>query len=143
MAVIAALKPIYHNPQNPGCFGDIDRLLRRAKQLKVLSFNRQDVVEYLRGDQVYTLHKTARRHYQRNHIYVGVINAQWQADLADMQKLESQNDGMRYLLTVIYVFSRFGWVKPVKTEDAPTVTAAFYNVLNGAAPRLPRRIQTD
>ena len=49
MAAVDAIKRIYHNTQGPGCFGGIDRLLRRAKQLKVPSVNRQDVFEYLRG----------------------------------------------------------------------------------------------
>ena len=99
--------------------------------------NRQDVVEYLRGEQAYTLHKPARRHYKSNHIYVGGIDAQWQADLADMQGLARQNDGMRYLLTVIDVFSKFAWVEPVNSKDAPAVTAAFRMVLDGAAPPVP------
>ena len=107
MAAVDALNRIYHNPQNPGCFGGIDRLLRRAKQLKVPSVNCQVVIEYIRGEQAYILHKPARRHYQRNHIYIGYIDAQWQADLAEMQQLAPQNDGMRYLLTVIDVFSKF------------------------------------
>ena len=143
MAFVDVLKRIYHNFQDPGSFGGIDRLLRRVKQLHVASVNFQDVVEYLGGEQDYTLHKPARRHYQRNHIYVGGIDTQWQADLADMQGLACQNDGMRYLLTVIDVFSKFAWVEPVKTKDAPAVTAAFRNMLNGAAPRRPRRLQTD
>ena len=143
MAALDALKRIYHNPEDPGSLGGIDRLRRRAKQLKVPRVNRQDVVEYLREEQAYTLHKPARRHYQHNHIYVGGIDAQWQADLADMQGLARQNDGMRYLLTVIDVFSKFDWVEPVKTKDALAVTAAFRNVLNGTAPRGPRRLQND
>ena len=97
----------------------------------------------MRGKQAYTLHKPARRHYTRNHIYVGGIDVQWQADLADMQGLACQNDGMRYLLTVIDVFSKFAWVSPVKSKDGPAVSAAFRQVLERAAPRRPRRLQTD
>ena len=44
------------------------------------------------------------------------IDAQWQADLADMQVLASQNDGMRYILTVIDVFSKFAWSEPVHSK---------------------------
>ena len=56
MAALNALKRIYHNPQDPGSLGG------RAKQLQVPRVSRQDVVEYLRGEQAYTLHKPARRH---------------------------------------------------------------------------------
>ena len=75
MAALDALKRIYHNPQNQGSLCGIDRVLRKAKQLQVPRVSCQDVVEYLRGEQAYTLHKPARRHYQRNHIYVGGIDA--------------------------------------------------------------------
>ena len=60
-----------------------------------------------------------------------------------MQGLAQQNDGMRYLLTVIDVFSKFAWVAPVKSKDGTAVTAAFREVLERVAPRRPRRLQTD
>ena len=75
MAAVGVLKRIYHNSQDPGCFGGINRLLLQAKHLKVPSVNRQDIVEYLRGEQADTLLTPVRRHYKRNHIYVGGINA--------------------------------------------------------------------
>ena len=71
------------------------------------------------------------------------IDAQWQADLADMQVIATQNGGMRYLLTVIDVFSKFAWAIPVHSKDATTITAAFEQVLTTANPRHPRRLQTD
>lgn len=138
-----ALKKIYHDPQDPGSYGGVDRLLKRAKELNVPGANRHAVEEYLRGEQAYTLHKPARRHYVRNHIYVAGIDAQWQADLADMQGIARQNHGMRYMLTVIDVFSKFAWVAPVKSKDAKSVSEAFAKVLFDAAPRKPRRLQTD
>ena len=71
------------------------------------------------------------------------IYAQWQADLANMQGIAKQNGGMRYLLTVIDVFSKFAWAIPVHSKDAKTITAAFGQVLTTANPRHPRRLQTD
>ena len=71
------------------------------------------------------------------------IDAQWQADLADMQGIARQNGGMSYLLTVIDVFSKFAWVVPVYSKDAKAITAAFDQVLKAAHPRHPRRLKTD
>ena len=90
MAPTDALKRIYHDPKDPGFLGGVDRLLKRANQLKVPGVNRNEVVNYLRGEQAYTLHKPARRHYKHNPIYVGGINAQWQAHLADMQAFRAK-----------------------------------------------------
>ena len=71
------------------------------------------------------------------------IDTQWQADLADMQDIAKQNGGMRYLLTVIDVFSKFAWAIPVNSKNAKAITAAFGQVLTTAYPRHPRRQQTD
>ena len=70
MDVEEELKPINRNPADPGSLGGIDRLLRRAKQLKVPGVNRLVVKQFLKGAQAYTFHKPARRRYVRNRTYV-------------------------------------------------------------------------
>ena len=87
MDVEEELRRIYRNPADPGSLGGIDQLLRRAKQLKVPGVNRLVVEQFLNGEQAYTLHKPARRRYVRNRTYVTGIDAQWQADVADMQAI--------------------------------------------------------
>ena len=94
-----ALSKIYHNPKDPGSLGGVERVLRRARQLNVPDVSRQTVQKYLRSEQAYTLHKLARRRLTRNHTFVAGIDAQWQADLADMQGFARQNGRMRYLLS--------------------------------------------
>ena len=80
-----ALSKIFHDPICPGSLDGVDRLLQRARQLHVRGVTRQTVKEYLKSEQTYTLNKPARRWLTRNHTYVSGVNAQWQADLADMQ----------------------------------------------------------
>ena len=76
MDVQEKLRRIYRNPADPGSLGGIDRLQRRAKQLKVPGVNRLLVEQFLKGEQAYTLHKPARRRYVRNRTYVAEIDAQ-------------------------------------------------------------------
>ena len=89
------LSKIYHYPKDPGSLVGVERLLRRARQLHATVATRTKVEEYLRSEQAYTLHKQARRRFTRNHTYVAGIDAQWQADLADMQGIARQNGEMR------------------------------------------------
>ena len=91
----------------------------------------------------YTLHKPARRNFVRNKTRVSGIDVQWQADLADMQGLSRLNKGVRYLLTVIDVLSKYAWVIPVKDKSAKEMLEAFRKLLFQAAPRKPSRLQTD
>ena len=64
------LSRIYHDPEDPGFLGGVERLLRRAKQLNVPGVTQKQVEEYLRNEQAYTLHKPARRRFIRNQTYV-------------------------------------------------------------------------
>ena len=137
------LSRIDHDPKDSCSLGGVERLLRRAKKLNVPGVTRKNVEEYLRSEQAYTLHKPARRRFARYHTYVAGIDAQWQADLADMQGIAKENGKMRYVLTVIDVFCKFAWAIPVHSKDAKAITAAFEQVLTTANPRHPRRLQTD
>ena len=138
-----SLSKIYHDPKVPGSLCRVERLLRRAKQRHVPGATRKTVQEYLKSEHAYTLHKPACRRFTRNHTYVAGIEAQWHADLADMQGIAKQNGELRYILTVIDVFSKFGWAMPDHSKDAKTITAAFGQVHTTANPRHPQRLQTD
>ena len=137
------LSRIYHDPKDPGSLGEVERLLRGARQRHAPGTTRQNAEESLKNEQAYTLHKSARRRFTRNHTYVAGNDAQWQADLAYMQGIARQHGGMRYLLTVIGVFSKFVWAVHVHFIDAKAITEVFDQVLNTAKPRQPRRLHTD
>ena len=137
------LSKIYNDPKNPGSLGDVERLLRRARQLHVSGVTRKSVQEYLHSEQAYTLHKPTRRRFTRNHTYVAGIDAQWQTDLSDMLGIAKQNGGMRYLHTVIDVFSKLTLAIPVHSKDAKAITMAFGLVLTTANRRHPQRLHTD
>ena len=42
------------------------------------------------------------------------IDEIWAADLIDMQAFSKDNNGIKYLLTVINIFSKFVWIVPLK-----------------------------
>ena len=44
-------------------------------------------------------------------------------------KFRKWNNGVRYLLMVIDVFSKFGWIEPLKNKKGETVVKAFKNIL--------------
>ena len=41
----------------------------------------------------------------------------WGIDLADMQSLSKYNTGIKYLLCVIDLFSKYAWVIPIKDKN--------------------------
>ena len=53
----------------------------------------------------------------------------WVADLADMQLLSRYNKGIRFLLFVIDIFSKYAWVVPLKFKKGVSIVGAFQSIL--------------
>ena len=87
-----------------------------------------------------TLHKPVRMNFERRKTIVTGIDQQWQSDLCDMQNLQADNDGYKYLFVNIDVFSKFAIVYPLKNKSAQTVKNAFIKAIKQ---RKPKTIQTD
>ena len=51
-------------------------------------------------------------------------------DLAEMGSLPSLNGGVKYLLCVIDVSTKYAWVKPLKDKKAKTVVHGFLEIVN-------------
>ena len=60
------------------------------------------------------LHKPKRRKFKRRRVLVNGIDKIWAADLADMQAFSKLNRGIKYLLAVIDVFSKYEYLIPLK-----------------------------
>ena len=83
------------------------------------------VKRWLQNQESFSLHKPLPRSFHCLKVIVGGLNDQYEADLVDMQKLKDKNDGVRFLLVIIDVFSRFMWVKPLENKLEDTVINAF------------------
>lgn len=60
-----------------------------------------------------------------------------------MQKLSRWNKGVKYLLTVIDVFSKAAWGEPIKNKGAKEMVNALNRIKKLLSPRRPLRVQTD
>jgi hypothetical protein len=125
----------YFDTKNPGSFGGIARL-REAT-------NNKDAKRWLSWQETYTLHKPIRRKFKRRKYQTSGIDDLWQADLAEMSDTASENGGVKYLLVVIDVFSKFLWVEPMTDKRAVTCISAFERILDRASPRQPMYLMTD
>ena len=53
---------------------------------------------------------------KKRKVYSSFRDNIWGVDLADMQSLSKYNKGMKYLLCVIDLFSKYAWVVPIKDK---------------------------
>ena len=62
------------------------------------------------------LHKPITRNFQKRSVISNGIDEIWAADLVEMQKFSKWNKGIKYLLMVIDVFSKYGWIRGLKDK---------------------------
>ena len=62
------------------------------------------------------LHKPIIKKFEKRKVHVAFKDNVWGADLADMQLLSRYNKGIRFLLCVIDIFSKYAWVVPLKDK---------------------------
>ena len=67
------------------------------------------------------LHKPIKRNFTRRRVIANHIDEIWCSDLVEMQQFSKWNKGYRYLLMVLDVFSKYGWIVPLKDKKGETV----------------------
>ena len=128
------MNKIYYEAGQPGSFGGVRALMRYSGKPKQVAQN------WLGSQNTYTLHRPVRKKFLRRKTFSKGINDLFQADLADMQSLSRYNDNVRYLLTCICVFSKFGFAIPLKDKRGSSIAEAFDEIFSQRTPNL---LQTD
>ena len=72
---------------------------------------------------------TRVKHYAK--VFSPDVDAIWAMDLAEMGAWAASNDGYRYILCAVDVFSRYAWCRPIKTRNlkASDVWQAFTDIM--------------
>ncbi|HUR98247.1 MAG TPA: hypothetical protein VMZ26_09315 [Pyrinomonadaceae bacterium] len=130
----------YGDLAHPQTLGPSKHLIRVTKMRQRRSTHVHDddndveparlVREYLRRQPAYVRHKPAvRSAVRRNRMLAKGVGTDYQADLADVQQLASDNRGARYLLCVIDILSKRAQVEPIRAKTGSEVRDAFERML--------------
>ena len=130
----------YETPAVPGSFQGPQKVYISAKRDGVVT-TKQEVENALQGQDSYTLNRAVIRKIPRNRVVVQGIDSQFDSDLADCALLSDKNDGYKYLLIMIDIFSRYAWVRPLKTKYAKEVVTAMQSIFMEG--RKPAVLRTD
>ena len=87
------------------------------------------------------LHKPITRNFQKRSVFSKGIDKIWAADLVEMQKFSKWNKGIKYLLMVIDIYSKYGWIRGLKDKKTETVSKAFGDIFKSK--RKPQMLWTD
>ena len=88
------------------------------------------------------LHKPIIKKFKKRKVYSFFKDNIWGADLADMQLISKYNKGIKYLLCVIDLFSKYAWAISLKDKKGATITNAFQSILKESN-RKPNKIWVD
>ena len=80
------------------------------------------------------IYKPVARKFQRRIVNGNSIDEIWAAELIDMQVFSKVNNGIKYLLTVIDIFSKCVWIVPLKRKSGQEVANAFSRILKERRP---------
>ncbi len=123
---------IYYNVKHPAGYGG-------AYKLKAATTH-GNVMKWLSGQPPYTLHKPMLRKFPTRPYRTRGINDLWQMDLMEMIPYAKINNGYKYILTCIDVFSRFARALPLKSKGGLETAKAIATWLHEVK---PIHIQTD
>ena len=125
----------YSEPSAPGALGGLRRFARAQR------LSQAQARDALRKILAFALHRLPRRRFKMAPVMVLNIDQQWVADLVEMQRYWRQNRGVRYLLTVVDVLSKYAWVRPIKRKTGAELLKAFESIVTEG--RRPQTLQTD
>lgn len=118
------VKQNYITPGHPTAYSGISQVYKYYGGYVTLD----RIKRILSGVEGYTLHKEFRER-PRNITYKHFKRYQFQMDLVEVSQFANKNDGVRYLLNCIDIFTRYAFVRPLKDKTAKTVLTAFKNIL--------------
>ena len=134
------LSKIWYNPKNVGGFTGPSALYDVARRDGKFKISKQQITDWLQNQDPYSVRRQIHSKKRTVKTPLVAVDHMWDADLADVSNIKEHNDGIRFLLVVIDMFSRYAWVLPLKDKKASTVLEAFKTILSE---RKPTTIRTD
>ena len=133
---------IYYDPKHPAAYGTVDKLYSASRN-DGKNYTRESIENWLNKQDTYTLYRPQRRNFPTRKTVAFGIDDVHQTDLGDMSKHARANDGVRFILVVIDVVSKYLWVRPLKDKSNISVVEAFKDIYEKAPSRVPRKLGSD
>ena len=94
--------------------------------------SRRHVQQFLKQDYATQLTQTKQKDEAKGHIVATNPNELWQFDILDLSRYAKKNEGIRYILACVDVFTRKAYVEPMKQKNAQNVEEAFESIVKKA-----------
>ena len=85
------------------------------------SFTKEDIRLFLLSQSTYQKQQPLSNLKQQKRTVVNSKNLKWQMDLIDLHQYADDNENIKYLLTIIDVFSKYAMVFPLENKKGESV----------------------
>lgn len=135
------LRELYYTPGKPGAYAGPEKLYQAVKQEGKYKIGRQRIRQFLNNEDSYSLYKPIRKTFPRSKVIVNTIESMWDGDVADVSNIASHNDGYKFLLVLIDIFSRYLFIVPLKNKHHQNIVDGLKLVFQKR--RKPNTLRTD
>jgi transposase InsO family protein len=116
--------------------------LYEAIRQRYANITRSEIREFLLHEPSHMVGKDYRKERNRP-VVARRVDAMWQMDLIEIDRLSGHNNQKKYILTVCDVFSSYLWTAAFTKKLGTTVRDAFAAIVNGEGGRKPTLLQSD
>ena len=140
------LSSIYFNPEHGGSFGGVSKLYQAVQEDALQNggiaqtISQSDVKKWLATQDTYSSMRSLKRKSKRPKVVVGGKLRQWDADSAYLESYAKQNDGYKFFVLFIDIFTRFVYTVPLKTLQGKEMVRAMTSVFEVEQ---PEKLRTD
>jgi hypothetical protein len=103
--------------------------------------SRKAIREFLKNEPNYQVTRQYRKVVNKP-VLAKRVNERWMIDLVDLNQFQGSNNGYRYILTCVDVFTRYLWCRALKLKEANLVRDAMVSISNDADAK-PSVLQSD
>ena len=135
--ILEDLKQNYTQPGHQIAFSGINNIYNYYGK----RISKKEIEDFLSTNYTYTRHKETARRYQ-NPTYKYFKRYQWQADLIEISNVSKYNNGFKFILSVIDIYTRFAWLRLMKTKQAGETCKQFADILSTVNVK-PMTLSTD
>lgn len=115
---------IWTDPKHPAAFASANKVYEVIRKKGKHEIGVETIKNILSKNETYSVQKPVRINFDRNRVIVKGIDDQWDGDLASMENVSKYNDGVKYLLVLIDIYSRYLNIRKIKDKKSTTVVTA-------------------
>lgn len=138
MPNFANFKKTYTTPGTSIAFSGLNHIYNYyEKQIPISVIEKE-----LESVNSYSLHFPAKK-VGTNPFFIYKRRLMFMIDLIDVQSMEQSNNNVKYLLTCIDCFSRYGWVRTCINKSSIEIFAQFKSIMDSIPNDLPHKLHSD